>query len=200
MISWFDSIWNWFCDNRESIVTFVTSSDFALGIATMFTLVKTILSTNKNTSSLDLTTKAVKENTVIKDNVLDINNKTNNMSVNINEINSKIAKIEESNKQFNEEVLFKINSVLDVQSIVYSTIKDDDLRNSVNHILINAKHSDSISKAKLHEEIKNLKVAVEQKNKDLDEAVNEIVNKVSNDVDNVNNVNSVKSSSKLTRY
>ena len=54
----------------------------------------------------------------------------------------------------------KLNAILEVQSVVYSTIKNEDIRNTVNALLVNAKYAETANRAKLRKEIDDLKAKV----------------------------------------
>ena len=51
----------------------------------------------------------------------------------------------------------KVNAILDVQSLVYQTIKDENTRVAVNNILTNAKYAVTEQRAQLIKELNSLK-------------------------------------------
>ena len=94
-----------------------------------------------------------------------------------NKINSKLESEQVS-------LTKKLNAVLDVQSIVYATIRDDNTRNAINSILANAKFNETADetrqklmqevedlKAKLAEEMEKVKTMTEEASTKLEEIV-----------------------------
>jgi hypothetical protein len=57
-------------------------------------------------------------------------------------------------------------------------IKDDNIRNTVNSILINAKYAESTSRAKLQQEVEELKQKVAEKMNEVSEQVDKTVDVV----------------------
>ena len=50
--------------------------------------------------------------------------------------------------------------MMEVMGIVYSTIKDDAIRNSVSSVLVTAKHASDITKAELEKQVDELKAEI----------------------------------------
>lgn len=191
MIQFFESCWTWFTENRDSIVAFVTSSDFLATLLTVFTVIKSIKSTNKNTLSINSIKDAFKVNENIAE---DVSKGNENSSLALSEIKhceNKIAVVEDELREFDTSITSKIDAVMEVMSIVYSTIKDDAIRNSVNSVLITAKHASDASKAKLEEEVDELKAKIEELTKvttaTVTETIDEIKSKIIPTKSNVTN-------------
>jgi gas vesicle protein len=119
---------------------------------------------------------------IVKDIVGNVQTEVSNLKNDITDAVDKVTHLENTVKQLDDELLIKMNAMLEVQNIVYSTIKDDNIRNSVNSILIAAKHSDAKSKAKLQEELDALREELKEKNAELDAAVSKMVDKITTDV------------------
>ena len=56
-----------------------------------------------------------------------------------------------------DTLMTKVNAILDVQSLVYQTIKDENTRVAVNNILTNAKYAVTEQRAQLIKELNSLK-------------------------------------------
>lgn len=186
---WLDSIYQWFVENQENVLTFFSSTTFASIIAIIVAIVKNIKSVKQNTKSVNDVAGIMQSSQVIKDDVTNLTVLNQNLNEHVELCEKKVRdcviaveKMSTIVEKFDEELLTKFNAIIEVLTIVYSTIKDENIRTSVNSILIAAKHSDTASKAKLQEEVDELKAVVEQKNKELDEAVTKIVDKVAVDV------------------
>ena len=57
----------------------------------------------------------------------------------------------------------KMNAVLEVQSLVYSTIKDETIRKNVSGILMDAKYTETSTRASLEAEVESLRKKVNEK-------------------------------------
>ena len=177
MVSWFENIYLWFVENRESIVAFVTSGTFFTVVASLTAYIKSAKATNKNTNELQEVGKAITNNNNISNDVTDVKDGVQTNNANIIKCNNSLELLDQKFKEFSESMLCKVNSMLEVQSIVYSTVKDDNIRNSVNSILTMAKNADTISKAQLQEELDELKSKLAEKFEAVKEAVSDVVNK-----------------------
>ena len=169
-MEWFRSIGQWFIDNKDAIVTAVQGIDI-VGIVTAFVL-------------LIKQFKAVKTNT-------ESTNNLNTTIINQQNLINKVDKLEKENEELRRELhemhqdeellLTKLNAMLDVQSVVYSTLKDESVRTTVNNILTNAKYNETTTRAKLKEELQSLKALVANK-------VNDVVDTVEKVVDNTSEI------------
>lgn len=178
MMEFFKNMWMWIVENRDVITTVMTSSTFMSIVALVYTYFKNKKSVDKNTLSLNsiqtMFTKTDNDSKEIKalgDGLTKVHSIIDKCDTAIQHVENKFSELQTS---FNS----KINAILEVQTIVYSTIKDDSLRNAVNSILINAKYDDVATKAKLEKEITELKQKVANTLSDVDAAVNETVDKV----------------------
>lgn len=166
MKEFFVNIANWFMIHKDEIVvtltTFITSGIFA------------------NIIALIRQHKALKATTDAADNLA-------NTSEKIEAIGQAVIKLHEENEvlttKVNETVstmdilLTKVNAMLDVQSLVYATIKDEKTRVAVNNILTNAKYAVTEQRAKLLEQLAALREQIAQKAKDDVAKVNAAVEK-----------------------
>lgn len=189
MIEFLNSIWQWILENKDNILAFITSSDFVATMTMFAALVKSIDSTKKNTLSITSIKDTIKlqqgindDVTNVKDVVMVVQSEVNGVKNAIVDTIDKVAHLENTVKQLDDELLTKVNAMLEVQNIVYSTIKDDTIRNTVNTILIAAKHSDAKSKAKLQDELDALREELNAKNAELDAVVTKMVEKIVTDV------------------
>lgn len=189
MNEWLNSMWEWILDNKVNITTFFTSTNFVTIMSMLIAFVKNIQATKNNTLSIKSVNNTMQENQVIKSDVVYIKDEVPVLKTELDatktelkRAHEKLDKMEKLVKQYNEELFTKVNAMLEVQNIVYATIKDDNIRTSVNSILIAAKHSDNASKIKLQEELDTLRDELKAKNAELDAAVNRVVEKVANEV------------------
>ena len=74
-------------------------------------------------------------------------------------------------------LITKVNAMLDVQSLVYQTIKDEATRTAVNNILTNAKYAVTAQRAELIKELNALKEETAKQNAENNARVEEAVAK-----------------------
>lgn len=189
MTEWFNNIWEWILVNKDNILAWITSTDFVATITTAVALFKTIRTTKANTLSIkDVNTTFKKQQEMstdlesMKADINEIKLQVTQMAKSVDTCMEKIVHTENTVRQLDDELLAKANAMLEVQSIVYSTIKDDNIRAGVNSILVAAKHSDAKSKAKLQSELDALRDELKAKNAELAETVSKMVEKVVTDV------------------
>ena len=147
-------------------------------VAAIVMLVRNLKGTKDNTKSSNAL-----NNTLIKNN--EMSESVNTMSENFAAMteenkNLKIALQETQGKleQANSLIAGKLDAIIEVQAIVYSTIRDDGVRMTVNKILNNARYSDTNFKQELESQIEDLKQMYTDE-------LNKINEKMSNSMDNI---------------
>ena len=68
--------------------------------------------------------------------------------------------------------------MLEVQSIVYSTIKDEKVRSTVNNLLVNAKYAETATRAELQKQVEELKAKVAEQVDQLNKTVETVSDSV----------------------
>lgn len=157
MSEWFENIGNWFITNKDSILLWLQSIGVG-GICTVlgFT-VNTILKIKNNTAtSQDLidALPIVKEN---KDASVELVQRIDTLEEHIttivNDMNARNLELQNSV----DNMLLKVNAILETESIKAQTVKDDTVRTTINNILTNAKYAETETRAKLLEQLDELK-------------------------------------------
>ena len=163
MVEFFHNIWNWFVLNKDEIVLFFTSSNFVAFMTTIVMLVKQLKANKSNNE----TNKVLKTSL---DNAVSIAGDVVGIRDNISATNDGFAAVKNDLESFKKEtyaaldvIVQKMNAVLEVQSVVYSTIKDETIRKNVSGILMDAKYSETATRASLEEEVENLRKKVNEK-------------------------------------
>lgn len=190
MVEFFRNIWNWFVLNKDEIVLFFTSSNFVAFITTIVMLVKQ-LKANKSSNE---TNKGLKTSL---DNATSIAGDVVSIKDNVNSTNDILSTVKNDTESFKKEafdlldvIVQKMNSVLEVQSIVYSTIKDETIRKNVSGILMDAKYIETSTRASLEAEIESLKSKLNEKIEVIKDVVEDTAVKVKKVTSN-NNKSSV---------
>lgn len=153
MIEWFQSIGNWFVTNKDAIVTTlsaVATSGVGVNLWQFFKNRKIVTENTKNSSEL---VAALKENELLKPAVAKVEEVLSTVKEKQVALEKKV--IDSINGI--DTLVTKVNAILDVQSLVYQTIKDESTRVAVNNILTNAKYAVTEQRAQLIKELNALK-------------------------------------------
>lgn len=157
MVNFFQNLFRWFVDNKDEIVLFFTSANFVTFVSTIILLIKQLKATKKNKEASDNLRTSI-------DGIKNIDSKMNLLESKLDEGIQKfdrgystLKQIEARSSEIEDSCLQKIDAILDVQSIVYSTLKDDDMRKNVLNILSTAKLRDVSAMADLQKQIEELK-------------------------------------------
>lgn len=153
MIEWFQSIGNWIVTNKDAIVTTlsaVATSGVGVNLWQFFKNRKIVTENTKNASEL---VAALKENELLKPAVAKVEEALSIVKDKQSALEKKV--IDSINGI--DILVTKVNAILDVQSLVYQTIKDESTRIAVNNILTNAKYAVTEQRAQLIKELNALK-------------------------------------------
>lgn len=153
MIEWFQSIGNWIVTNKDAIVTTlsaVATSGVGVNLWQFFKNRKIVTENTKNASEL---VAALKENELLKPAVAKVEDALSIVKDKQGALEKKV--IDSINGI--DILVTKVNAILDVQSLVYQTIKDESTRIAVNNILTNAKYAVTEQRAQLIKELNALK-------------------------------------------
>ena len=171
-MNWLENIGKWFIDNQETILAVLTAIQSS-------GLVGFIAWAVKSTKQVKLNTKT----TEALNNSISCVDSLNGEVVGLKDVNKElIEKCEYLENQMNDLqnsmdiLLTKVDAIIEVQSVVYTTIKDDKTRATVNNLLTNAKYAVTEQRKKLIEELEALreqiKTQVEAQKQLVEHAVN----------------------------
>lgn len=177
-----DNCWLWFLDNKDTILAWFMSGQAASVITTIIMLVKNAKQIKGNTESTKTLNTTLENTNVMKDDVDTLKEKVCVLTDENTKLSNSVIDLETKLSQSNNLIASKLDAIIEVQSIVYSTIRDDSVRQTVNTILNNARYSDTNFKEQLESEISGLKAEFETKMADISKGMNEAINKVSNSV------------------
>ena len=172
-MNWLENIGKWFIDNQETILAVLTAIQSSGLIGFIAWAVKS--------------TKQVKLNTKTTE-VL------NNSISCVDSLNGEVAEMKDANKALIEKcdylenqmndlensmdiLITKIDAIIEVQSVVYTTIKDDKTRATVNNLLTNAKYAVTEQRKKLIEELEALREQIKTQAEAQKQLVEHAVNK-----------------------
>lgn len=178
MTEFFQNIYAWLAANSNKIVAFLTSANFLA----MLTLVVNTVRTIKTNKGVAITSTDLK-------NELTESSKNRSVIASIKGVSETIKDVTEATKTTIDEtkalldkelltVMSKVNAMLEVQSLVYSTIRDDSLRQTVSNLLNTARYSDANTKEQLQSEIDSLKKALNEKMEEVNQTMSDAIDKV----------------------
>ena len=172
-MNWLENIGKWFIDNQETILAVLTAIQSS-------GLVGFIAWAVKSTKQVKLNTKT----TEVLNNSISCVDGLNGEVVGLKDVNNElIEKCEYLENQMNDLqnsmdiLLTKIDAIIEVQSVVYTTIKDDKTRATVNNLLTNAKYAVTEQRKKLIEELEALREQIKTQAEAQKQLVEHAVNK-----------------------
>lgn len=177
-MEFFNNVWLWIKENLNGILTVVTSAQFVSIVLTIVKLVKQSKSLDDNTGISKELSKSLEKNDKLSDKVQVLGEESIKLHDEQEVTNKKLDEIEQRVNSALDSALNKLNSVVEVMSIVYSGLKDENARKAVNTILTNAKYAETETRLKLLEEINRLKAEAAKMTENMNNLVAESAKKV----------------------
>ena len=180
MVEFFRNVFAWFGEHKDEIVVFFTSTNFAALLSGIILLIKQIKATHTTNKSVENSSSILDKAVELAQNVTSVSDKASLTESNTEEIKVKIDSV---NKQFVNELEIlqqKLNAMLEVQTIVYNSMKDETARKNVFNLLTQAKLVETSKYAELEQQVESLKKKVEEKVNDVQSVVEETVTTVQN--------------------
>lgn len=180
MVEFFKNLFTWFVEHKDEIVVFFTSTNFAAVISSVILLIKQIKATRTTNKSVENSSSILDKAVELAQSVTSVSDKTASTESNTEEIKTKIDSV---NKQFVNELEIlqqKLNAMLEVQTIVYNSMKDETARKNVFNLLTQAKLVETSKYSELEQQVESLKKKVEEKVNDVQNVVEETVTTVQN--------------------
>lgn len=167
---WIDNIGNWFNENAAPFLMWLQSIDFAGLIASIILLIKQAFATKTNTKNVKALNDTLRENAELKAALKEMTEQNRQLSEQVATFNSKLSELVDGN----DKITTKVNAALDVYSLVYQTIKNEDTRAAVNNILNNARYNETLTRQELTKQIEEMQATVEQFMKDTHDKVDDV--------------------------
>ena len=172
-MNWLENIGKWFIDNQETILAVLTAIQSSGLVGFIAWAVKSTKQVKLNTK----TTEALNNSITCVDSL-------NGEVVGLKDVNKElIEKCEYLENQMNDLqnsmdiLLTKVDAIIEVQSVVYTTIKDDKTRATVNNLLTNAKYAVTEQRKKLIDELEALRQQIKTQAEAQKQLVEHAVNK-----------------------
>lgn len=177
-----DNCWLWFLENKDAILAWFMSGQAVSVVASFVMLIKNAKQIKGNTNSTNTLNGTLENTNVMKDDLDTLKQKVVTLADENDELSKSVVELETKLSESNKLIASKLDAIIEVQSIVYSTIRDDSVRQTVNTILNNARYSNTNFKEQLESEISGLKAEFETKIADISKGMTDAIDKVSNSV------------------
>ena len=171
----FNNIMNWIYVNKDTILMVVTSSQFIGIVSTIIALLKehkaNVNSTNANNT---LRNELSNTNDALKTVSTELETVKSGLE-SFRSFKDEVSKMLIDNDEKSNSLLTKLDAVLEVQSVAYSTIKDTTQRTAISNILINAKYAETAQRAKLKEQLQTIEKKLKDKTMEMEKQVHDAV-------------------------
>ena len=196
------SIWQWFVNNKDAITAFFISGQAVSFVAAIVMLVKNLKGTKANTASAKVLTESLNSNNEMKESVTKLGKDFESLKLENDTLRDELKETERKLLKVNNETINKLNSIIEVQSIVYSTIRDDSVRQTVNTILNNARYSEENFKESLEKQIEEFRTTYNSELQKVNELMTKSIDEVKNNLHAAQNAENImkKRSEDVPRY
>lgn len=177
-----DNCWLWFLENKDTIIAWFMSGQAVSVIASFVMLIRNAKQIKSNTNSTNTLNGTLQNTNVMKEDLDTLKQKVVTLADENDELSKSVVELETKLSESNKLIASKLDAIIEVQSIVYSTIRDDSVRQTVNTILNNARYSNTNFKEQLESEISGLKAEFETKIADISKGMTDAIDKVSTTV------------------
>lgn len=172
-MTWLENIGKWFVENKETILAVLTAIQSSGLIGFIAWAVKSTKQVKLNTKTTETLNKSITCVDGLNGEVTEMKDVNKTL----------IAKCEYLENQMNDLqnsmdiLLTKVDAMIEVQSVVYTTIKDDKTRATVNNLLTNAKYAVTEQRKKLIDELEALRQQIKTQAEAQKQLVEHAVNK-----------------------
>lgn len=177
-----DNCWLWFLENKDAILAWFMSGQAVSVVASFVMLIKNAKQIKGNTDSTNTLNGTLENTNVMKEDLDTLKQKVVTLADENEKLSNSVVELETKLSDSNKLIASKLDAIIEVQSIVYSTIRDDSVRQTVNTILNNARYSNTNFKEQLESEISGLKAEFETKIADISKGMTDAIDKVSTTV------------------
>ena len=172
-MTWLENIGKWFVENKETILAVLTAIQSSGLIGFIAWAVKSTKQVKLNTKTTEMLNKSITCVDGLNSEVTEMKGVNKTL----------IEKCEYLENQMNDLqnsmdiLLTKVDAMIEVQSVVYTTIKDDKTRATVNNLLTNAKYAVTEQRKKLIDELEALRQQIKTQAEAQKQLVEHAVNK-----------------------
>ena len=183
-MEWFTNIGKWLLDNIETILAFLSSSTVVASVTAIILNIRQGKRIADNTQSSVTLTESLSDNKVLKQSI-ERNTKSQEELINdVRQLKSTIVDLRNEVKATRSQT----TGLLDVLQVVYATLKDETVRNTVTNIINNVKYSETAVRADLQKQLDELKQKLAENATAMVKDAEQIVNNVKNVVEPIEDV------------
>ena len=197
-MTWFDNIYKWIMDNIDVITAWLSAGGLGTVLASCVLLVRNVRAAKNGSYLTDRLNDSLVDNNKfskgIKTTIESVENKLTTVDEQVNNIEEQFVALNDKLDKSIDIINSKIGAMMEVQSLVYSTVKDEDMRNNINKILTSAKYNDTGVQMEIAGEIAKMQsefaTALENMQKTLKTTVQNVneANKIPGSVNSISDV------------
>lgn len=172
-MTWLENIGKWFVENKETILAVLTAIQSSGLIGFIAWAVKSTKQVKLNTKTTETLNKSITCVDSLNGEVTEMKDVNKMLIEKCDYLENQMNDLENSM----DILITKIDAIIEVQSVVYTTIKDDKTRATVNNLLTNAKYAVTEQRKKLIDELESLRQQIKAQAEAQKQLVEHAVNK-----------------------
>lgn len=172
-MTWLENIGKWFVENKETILAVLTAIQSSGLIGFIAWAVKSTKQVKLNTKTTETLNKSITCVDGLNGEVAEMKDVNKVLIEKCDYLENQMNDLENSM----DILITKIDAIIEVQSVVYTTIKDDKTRATVNNLLTNAKYAVTEQRKKLIDELEELRQQIKAQADAQKQLVEHAVNK-----------------------
>ena len=172
-MTWLENIGKWFVENKETILAVLTAIQSSGLIGFIAWAVKSTKQVKINTKTTETLNKSITCVDSLNGEVTEMKDVNKTLIEKCDYLENQMNDLENSM----DILITKIDAIIEVQSVVYTTIKDDKTRATVNNLLTNAKYAVTEQRKKLIDELEELRQQIKAQADAQKQLVEHAVNK-----------------------
>ena len=137
-MEWLNNIGQWVMDNYEGILAFLSSANMAGIVGNIMLIFKLSKSTNENTNTTMSLTTALATISELQTVMSETVKQNEQLVIELQELKASNAELDNKLSSINNKVM----GVVDALTVVYSTVKDETVRRTVENILTATKYDE----------------------------------------------------------
>ena len=172
-MTWLENIGKWFVENKETILAVLTAIQSSGLIGFIAWAVKSTKQVKLNTKTTETLNKSITCVDSLNGEVTEMKDVNKTLIEKCDYLENQMNDLQNSM----DILLTKVDAIIEVQSVVYTTIKDDKTRATVNNLLTNAKYAVTEQRKKLIDELEELRQQIKTQAEAQKQLVEHAVNK-----------------------
>lgn len=172
-MTWLENIGKWFVENKETILAVLTAIQSSGLIGFIAWAVKSTKQVKLNTKTTETLNKSITCVDSLNGEVTEMKDVNKTLIEKCDYLENQMNDLQNSM----DILITKVDAIIEVQSVVYTTIKDDKTRATVNNLLTNAKYAVTEQRKKLIDELEALRQQIKAQADAQKQLVEHAVNK-----------------------